>query len=68
MITSKEIIERLKKSTGYDNKKAGILFQRFIKKFLQLDTYWSNRFEKVWNWNEYPQRGNRIDTGIDLVA
>jgi len=35
---------------------------------LQLDTYWSNRFEKVWNWNEYPQRGNRIDTGIDLVA
>ena len=38
------------------------------KGFLENDVEFSNRFKKVWLWSEYPGRGDRPDTGVDIVA
>ena len=63
-----EIIKKLLEYAGGDVKKAGRLFERFVKQFLKKHNYWGNLFKEVWLWEEYPNRGNRHDTGIDLVA
>ena len=39
-----------------------------MKDFLKTDTQYERLFDEVWLWSEYPERGNRADTGIDLVA
>ncbi|WP_430868319.1 DEAD/DEAH box helicase [Demequina aurantiaca] len=46
----------------------GSKFERLIKSFLLNDVEWSQRFDAVWQWMEWPDRGGRPDTGIDLVA
>lgn len=46
----------------------GSKFERLIKSFLLNDVEWSQRFDEVWRWMEWPDRAGRPDTGIDLVA
>ncbi len=46
----------------------GAKFERLIKAFLLNDVQWSQRFDEVWQWMEWPDRGGKRDTGIDLVA
>ena len=46
----------------------GRLFERLIESFLKTDPIYSDRFEQVWMWDDYPGRGGRSDFGIDLVA
>lgn len=46
--------------------KRGRQFERFVKWFLQTDPEWSTQVDKVWLWDEYPERWG-IDCGIDLV-
>jgi len=46
----------------------GSKFERLIKSFLLNDVEWSQRFDAVWQWMEWPDRAGRPDTGIDLVA
>ena len=46
----------------------GRLFETLVKAFIELDAGQAQRFDRVWLWYEYPDRGNRQDTGIDLVA
>ena len=46
----------------------GRAFEALVKAFIEVDTEQSRRFKRVWLWAEYPNRGNRQDTGIDLVA
>lgn len=45
----------------------GTKFERFTQSFLQTDPLWSGQFEKVWMWDQWPERWGP-DTGIDLVA
>ena len=45
----------------------GTRFERFTQSFLQTDPLWSEQFEKVWMWDQWPDRWGP-DTGIDLVA
>lgn len=45
----------------------GTKFERFTQSFLQTDPLWSEQFEKVWMWDQWPERWGP-DTGIDLVA
>src|SRR5699024_2117388 len=45
----------------------GTKFERFTQSFLQTDPLWSEQFEKVWMWDQWPDRWGP-DTGIDLVA
>ncbi|MCC6681133.1 MAG: DEAD/DEAH box helicase [Phycisphaeraceae bacterium] len=37
-------------------------------RFFELDPIYAERFSKVWMWNDWPDKGNVGDVGIDLVA
>lgn len=45
----------------------GTKFERFTQSFLQTDPLWSEQFEKIWMWDQWPDRWGP-DTGIDLVG
>ena len=44
----------------------GKAFERFSKWFLENDPEWSSLVDRVWLWDEYPDRWGR-DCGVDLV-
>ena len=47
----------------------GTAFERMMRTYLQTDPLYSERFEKVFSWMEWPDRPTRErDTGIDLVG
>jgi len=43
--TAKEIINRLLEYANGDTRKAGRLFERFVKQFLKKHNYWGNLFK-----------------------
>ena len=49
-----------------DRGKRGKQFEHFVKWFLKNDPEWTTQVDKVWLWNDYPERWGR-DCGIDLV-
>lgn len=48
----------------------GDKFERLFANYLVTEPYYKDRFDsnKVWLWSEWPGRGKRPDTGIDVVA
>ncbi|WP_322783117.1 DEAD/DEAH box helicase [Actinomyces bowdenii] len=46
----------------------GTSFERLVRQFLLTDPRYAERFDEVWMWSDWPQRGVRPDHGIDLVA
>lgn len=46
---------------------AGKPFENFCKWFLENDPEWSKIVDKVWLWDEYPNKWQRQDLGTDLV-
>lgn len=50
------------------NRDLGDKFERLIANFLVTEPQYRDRFSEVWLWSEWPDRGTRPDTGIDLVA
>jgi len=61
-----KIIEAFENLTNNEKGKA---FELFTKAYLKkIDPVYKEYFEKVWLWNEYPDRKNRPDIGVDLVA
>ena len=46
----------------------GDQFEKLTKAFFEEDALYRDQFEQVWMWMDWPQRGGRPDTGIDLVA
>lgn len=51
-----------------DYRDRGDKFERLVRSYLTTDPNWSSQFSAVWLWSDYPERGTRTDTGIDLVA
>lgn len=51
--------------TEYDK---GAHFERLMQAFLRTEPQYEALYDEVWRWSEYPERGTRTDTGIDLVA
>ena len=49
-----------------DTRDQGDKFERLMRSYLLTDQAYS--FSKVWLWNEYPERGDRSDIGVDLVG
>lgn len=51
-------------------KDKGTKFENLIKGYLLTAPYYTERFEQVWLWNEFPYRANLggRDSGIDLVS
>lgn len=50
------------------NRYQGNRFERLICNYLKTDPLYAELYSDVWLWSEYPDRGNKPDTGIDLVA
>jgi superfamily II DNA or RNA helicase len=53
-------------SLDADSGMRGKQFEHFVKWFLRNDPEWATQVDKVWLWNDYPERWGR-DCGIDLV-
>jgi predicted helicase len=49
-----------------DPGKRGRQFEHFVKWFLANDPEWATQTDKVWLWQDYPEKWGR-DCGIDLV-
>src|SRR5437867_1190053 len=50
------------------NRDLGDRFERLVLRYLELDPIHAERFSRVWMWNDWPDKGNVGDVGIDLVA
>lgn len=55
---------------GMSQSKAqqGALFERLMKKYFLTCPLYTEMFESVWTWVEFPYNGGKHDSGIDLVA
>jgi predicted helicase len=51
-----------------DMRNMGDKFERLFANYLVTEPYYKDRFSQVWMWTEWPGRGSKPDTGIDLVA
>jgi superfamily II DNA or RNA helicase len=54
-------------SFSLDNHVRGRQFEIICKWFLEKDPHYASRLEKVWLWDEWPDRWG-ADCGIDLIA
>ncbi len=61
-------LQHLRRVADGSGNTEGRLFERLIESFLKADPLYSNEFDEVWMWDDYPGRGGRSDFGVDLVA
>ncbi|MCI2976338.1 MAG: DEAD/DEAH box helicase family protein, partial [Ferrimicrobium sp.] len=63
-----DLLEKLTRLSASTSQQ-GTAFERMMQTYLQTDPMFSQRFEKVFSWMEWPDRPDRErDTGIDLVG
>jgi predicted helicase len=64
-----KVLEQYRKYS-FSERDKGDRFERLIQSYLQTDRKYSDKFQKIWLWNEFPFRDDLggSDTGIDLVA
>ena len=55
-------------SRATSQRDKGSRFEQLAKAFFEQDALYRDQFERVWLWMDWPDRGGRPDTGIDLVA
>jgi len=67
MATIHEILAEFREAAR-SKRDMGDKFERLFANFLVTEPYYKDRFSNVWLWTEWPGRGNKPDTGIDLVA
>jgi predicted helicase len=67
MTTFRQLLDLFEESAKTRTAK-GRVFERFCEAFFRTDPYWSEQFDEVWSWMDWPGREDRVDTGIDLVA
>ena len=65
--TLSDILEEFRQ-LNISKRGLGNQFERLIAGYLKTDPLYTVRFSDVWLWSEWPNRPNRGDTGIDLVA
>ena len=63
----RRILNKIDEVSGNTTEK-GTRLEKITKAFIEQDKTAHQRFSHVWLWNDWPERGNRQDTGIDLVA
>ena len=56
------------RSNASSNRELGDSFERLMRAYLAIDPLYAERFEQIWLWQDWPDRGTAPDTGIDLVA
>ncbi|GMA40856.1 hypothetical protein GCM10025883_29010 [Mobilicoccus caccae] len=61
------VLDELREMATSERDK-GSMLERLLLQYLRSDPLWSEQFDDVWLWNDWPDRQGRPDTGIDLVA
>jgi len=61
------VLDNLRRAAT-DKRDQGDKFERLMVRFFQTDREWSQRFDAVWTWMDWPERPAQADLGIDLVA
>ncbi|GHT37510.1 hypothetical protein FACS189427_10550 [Planctomycetales bacterium] len=54
--------------TKTSERDKGTRFEELIRQYLLKEPEYAQQYRQVWLWKDYPNRNNRPDTGIDLVA
>lgn len=67
MTTVHQILEEFREAAT-SNRDLGDKFERLIATYLVTDPLYQDKYSDVWLWGEWPDRGNKPDVGIDLVA
>lgn len=62
-----DVLEQYRK-VAFDEYDKGAHFERLMQAFLRTEPQYAELYDEVWLWSEYPERGTRTDTGVDLVA
>ncbi|MDC0541176.1 Helicase associated domain protein [Paracoccaceae bacterium] len=65
MVTFDRLIESIRAEFGEQN--AGKKFAAFCKWFLENDPEWSKIVDKVWLWEDYPNKWIRLGLGPNLI-
>lgn len=63
----RDILEQIEKASLSQREK-GERFEKLIRGYLLVEPLYADDFVEVVLWQDYPGRGGRTDTGIDLVA
>lgn len=56
------------RADAQSNRDLGDRFEGLMQQFFTVDPLYAKFFSDVWMWNEWPDKGNTGDIGIDLVA
>ncbi len=56
------------KEQGISTSGKGNIFERLVKQYLIVCPPYSEMYEEVWLWADFPYNNNVHDTGIDIVA
>ena len=56
------------KEMSHNKSEQGTLFELLMKKYFLTSPLYSETFDDVWLWSEFPYNGGKHDSGIDLVA
>jgi len=67
MATIQAILEEFREA-AISKRDMGDKFERLVATFLATEPAYKERFSDVWLWSEWPGRGKKPDTGIDIVA
>jgi predicted helicase len=67
MTTIHSLLEEFRQAKT-SNRDMGDMFERLIANYMVTDPMYKDKYSDVWLWQEWPMRGNKPDTGIDLVA
>ena len=62
-----DILEYFRKD-ALNNRDLGDKFERLIVSYFKNDPLFADLYSDVWLWSEWPRRGNKPDTGIDIVG
>ena len=62
-----EVLDELNRQSSSKADK-GSKLERLIAQYLRTDPVYADQFSDVWLWQDWPGRGGKHDTGIDLVA
>lgn len=65
--TIHDILEEFRAAAS-SNRDLGDKFERLIATYLLTDPQYADKLSDVWLWQEWPGRGKKVDTGIDLIA
>jgi len=66
--TSLQTIFKQFRDDARNNRDLGDRFERMMLRFFEVDPIYADRFDKIWMWNDWPDKGAVGDIGIDLVA